>query len=275
MSTAAYLARADALTVKLLGLLDAKPSIDPVAVERARVELAAVQQMVAMEQQKITLEQTKELHKAAMERERKGLHNVEFERELLELKKAQLSHPSKTSVLTAAAASGAPLRPTRRSRSRSTGVHTPPPPLSVAELDGLDQDDNIAASATAAAATASFSSMHASAGDFQQVTAKIMASLRADLLKQQIEPTAATAAGTTGPVVEVDVACRSMNATLTTLESRLARYRALEQRLTAASDLDHVELNVGGERFHTTVATLCKEPSYLQGMFSGCVVGVY
>jgi hypothetical protein len=270
MSASAYLARADALTTKLLALLDVKPSIDPVAVEHARVELAAVQQLV-------TLEQMKELHKVAMERECKGLHNVEFERELLELKKAQLSHPSSTSVSTtaAAAASGTPLRPTRRTRSRSSGVHTPPPPLS------LDQDDNSAASSTAttAAAAASFS-LQASAGDFQQITAKIMASLRADLLKQQIKPTAATAAdagvsGTTGPVVEVDVACHSVNATLTTLESRLVRYHALEQRLTAASDLDHVELNVGGERFHTTVATLCKEPSYLQGLFSGCVLCEY
>ena len=59
-----------------------------------------------------------------------------------------------------------------------------------------------------------------------------------------------------------------------TLESRLVRYQALEQRLQAGSgdSARPVELNVGGTRFHTTVGTLCQEPSYLQGMFSGFVI---
>jgi hypothetical protein len=62
-----------------------------------------------------------------------------------------------------------------------------------------------------------------------------------------------------------------MQGILTTFESRLTRYQALEQQLRATSGNagQPVELNVGGTRFHTTVGTLCQEPSYLQGMFSG------
>jgi hypothetical protein len=71
----------------------------------------------------------------------------------------------------------------------------------------------------------------------------------------------------------VDAACRGVRDILTTFEGRLARYQSLERRLLAASgDTGQpVELNVGGTRFHTTVGTLCQEPSYLQGMFSGYV----
>jgi len=154
-------------------------------------------------------------------------------------------------------------------------ARTPPPlPASGEKAEqrlpviGLDEDDNLGASAAMPSAA------HASAGIDLPFAAKVMASLRADLLQQQIKPAATTAAGTdnaasSSPLVEVDVACRSVNAVLATLEGRLARYHVLEQRLTAASDMAHVQLNVGGERFHTTVTTLCKEPSYLQGMFSG------
>jgi hypothetical protein len=136
---------------------------------------------------------------------------------------------------------------------------------------GLDQDDVDPLAATACGA--SFTAQ-ASAEDVQQLKAKVVASVRSDLLEQQLDskrPEAAATVAASVPVVEVDVACRVMAAALSSLESRLARYHALEQRLTAAGDMEHVELNVGGERFHTTVATLCKEPSYLQGMFSGYV----
>jgi hypothetical protein len=66
-----------------------------------------------------------------------------------------------------------------------------------------------------------------------------------------------------------------MQGILMTFEGRLARYQLLERRLQAAcSDWGQpVELNVGGTRFHTTVGTLCQEPSYLQGMFSGYGIG--
>jgi len=253
--------RADFLQHRLRAVLDTTPC-DPVAVEQARVELAAAREVVAME-----------LQKAAMVRERKALHNVELERELLELKKSQLT------VSTVPAASSMPLRPTLRSRSRSTGVRTPPPaalPLPVPaplpsswsgaeQLAGLDEDDHT---------TASAATTQASESDVRQLASMLLGSLRADLLKQQIKPLVAATANTgsataTEPAVEVEVACRAMSTVLTSLESRLALFHALEQRLTAVRHMEHVELNVGGERFHTTVATLCKEPSYLQGMFSG------
>jgi hypothetical protein len=261
------LARADTLTTKLVMLLDAKPLIDPVAIELARVELAAAREVVAMEREKAAVER----ERAAMVRERQecrqSLH-------LFELKKAQLL-PSPSA--------SAPHASTPSLRSRTPPLHvrasmTPPPHTgacgSAEQLIGLDEDDASTAFAATAAA-ASFTSTLPS-GDVQQFTANIVASLRAELIKQQITSQAAIVAdadshASTRPAVEVDVACRAVSSTLSALEGRLAHYRALEQRLTAAGDMEHVELNVGGERFHTTVATLCKEPSYLQGMFSGYV----
>jgi hypothetical protein len=248
--------RADFLQRQLRVLLDAKP-VDHVAVDQARVALAAARELVAVE-----------LQKAAMKRENNALQNVELERELLELKKAQLVQ---TPV---------PVSATATAPSRSIGVRTPPPaampvpllPSDAEQLVGLDDEDKAAASAATAVA-ASLTE------DVRQLTSKLMASLRADLLRQQIIPQAATlaSAGVAGdatvvsePLVAVKIACQAMNTTLVTLEGRLARYHALEQQLMAVSHMEHVELNVGGERFHTTVATLCKEPSYLQGMFSGC-----
>ena len=74
-----------------------------------------------------------------------------------------------------------------------------------------------------------------------------------------------------------NAACRILQSVFTSLENRLARFDALTQQLQAAkSDAgQHVELNVGGTRFHTTVGTLCQEPSFLQGMFSGFVFVSY
>jgi hypothetical protein len=78
---------------------------------------------------------------------------------------------------------------------------------------------------------------------------------------------------TDATTVSVDSVCRVVDAQLMALDSRLLAYQSVVRRLTVKCKGGQrtVELNVGGERFHTSVATLCKEPSFLQGMFSGYV----
>jgi hypothetical protein len=232
MSSSSLLATISTIQQRLAELSVAEPW-DPTAVARVQLQLAVARESLA-------IARDEETHASRQE--------------LLDLQKSHVS------MLRAEPIFSPPPRSTIPSR-----IRTPPPVASMSQ--GLD--DSAPVSRVGAGGGAAMETE-----PIEPLPSRLLASIRADLLSQQHRPGAAETPEPGGAFVSVDVACRVVQGVLTTVDGRLVRYQALEQQLRAASGdaALPVELNVGGTRFHTTVGTLSKEPSFLQGMFSGYVV---
>ena len=240
--------------------LDAEP-FDPTAVERARAKLSTA---FCVQRERMALER-EGLERSAFEM-REARHESR-EKELFSLRMQQLQLPLTATQERLGLAAAAPS--TLRTPARAASAERAP--------TSLDEDDH-AKHASSSTNTADHYLLDVQ--DTQALFAKLAAAHRTELTQRAVGPTTnstARAGASAKPTVLVDAACAAFDTVLQSLQTRLVHLQALERRLVAASDRGanrRIELNVGGERFVSTVATLCQEPSYLAGLFSGCVDAV-